>query len=275
MAMDERIDRDRLSVLSGAVLLALALSRLLELPAQRIATINLFGSPLGLSLTDDVVMALVVMGLAITAADALVRSHPQARRGDLPYTFMFWIVPGLLGLGLAVWLNQIADLGQWTLLILVSSVPFPILLSAEYAAVDDAQRRGTWLQWLHAVLLHLTALLIFFLVYNAGLRTLIGAPLVAGIAGLLGWRLFWPHVATRLDALSYGVVCGLLLGQMLWVLNYWALSGLRGGLMLLLLFYVVVGLIQQTLGGRFDRRLLLEYGGLTALALLAIFQLVN
>ena len=46
----------------------------------------------------------------------------------------------------------------------------------------------------------------------------------------------------------YGAIVGLLLGQITWALNYWPLlPGLTGGLLLLLSFYLTVGIAQQGL----------------------------
>jgi hypothetical protein len=56
-----------------------------------------------------------------------------------------------------------------------------------------------------------------------------------------------------------------------WALNYWVLPGLTGGLLLLLIFYLLVGIAQQGLQGRLTRRVLLEFGifGVVALVLIA------
>lgn len=59
-------------------------------------------------------------------------------------------------------------------------------------------------------------------------------------------------------------------GQLVWILNYWHLSGLRGGLLLLLFFYLLTGIL---LTGRFNRQLIIEYGSITLIALLGIFLL--
>ncbi|RIK41773.1 MAG: hypothetical protein DCC57_18720, partial [Chloroflexi bacterium] len=51
----------------------------------------------------------------------------------------------------------------------------------------------------------------------------------------------------------------------------WVLPGLTGGLLLLLIFYLLVGIAQQGLQGQLTRRVLLEFGvfGVVALALIA------
>ena len=74
--------------------------------------------------------------------------------------------------------------------------------------------------------------------------------------------------------MTYGGVVGLLLGQITWALNYWPLlPGLTGGLLLLLSFYLAVGIAQQSLQERLTRRVLMEFAvfGVLALGLIVVF----
>jgi hypothetical protein len=125
------------------------------------------------------------------------------------------------------------------------------------------------------VLVYLTALMGFVVVYGANLRGLLAGPLVFAGAGLLAARLLWPLVGDARRALLYGAVVGIAPGEMVWVLNYWPLSALQGGLVLLILFYVVLGLLQQWLLGTFNRRVVLEYSGVALLALALVMLVVG
>jgi hypothetical protein len=269
----EGIDRDRLSVLTGGLLLALALSRFLDIPVRPWAT-TVFGSPLGFDISATTVMIVLVTGMAIAGVESLVRSHPLARRGELEFSAMFWIVPGLLGLALAAWLSRIDSVTLWTMALLAASILMPLSLAAEYAAVDPRQRSGTLLHWSQTALVYLVALLLFTTIYSLGARSLISATAVLLAAALLTARLLWPLLNDLWETVAYAAVVGLLLGQAVWVLNYWPWSGLRGGLLLLLFFYVITGLIDQSLNGRFNRRIVLEYSGVALLALLAVIWIV-
>jgi len=63
----------------------------------------------------------------------------------------------------------------------------------------------------------------------------------------------------------------LILGQVTWALNYWSsLNKLTGGLLLLLIFYVLVGIAQQGLQNRLNRRVLVEFAVFAVVALLLI-----
>ncbi len=266
---DTVLDRDRLSVLTGALLLALAMTRLLEVPIRPVSTVFL-GSQLGLDLSATTIMPTIMLGMGITAAESLVRSHPFARQGKLNRSAMFWIVPGLLVAALAAWLVSVNDIGLWTAGLLVSSILIPLALAAEYAAVDPAPGRRSAIQWGQTVLIHLLAVIIFTRIYDIRARSLLSGTAVLVITTLLATRIFWPLVDDVGSAFLLGATTGVLLGLMTWVLNYWQLSSLQGGLLLLAMFYVVMGLIQQYLYGRFGKQILLEYGSVGVLSLLVI-----
>ncbi len=270
MQASPTIDRDRLSVLSGAILLALALGRVVELPAQTLLRREIFGSPVGINVSVAMVMALLAMILSVIAAETLVRSHPRAHSGQLPGSVVFWLLPGLMGLVLAGWLNQLDNLGLWTMAVLAAMVPVPVVLAAEYRAVHPSYRQGGWLNWLHTVALYLVALGAFTLVYEARLRSLLSGTIIVLVTFLLSYRLFWPRLEGGRPPALYAGVVAFLSGQMVWILNYWHLSGLRGGLLLLLFFYLLTGIL---LTGRFNRQLIIEYGSITLIALLGIFLL--
>jgi hypothetical protein len=88
--------------------------------------------------------------------------------------------------------------------------------------------------------------------------TLLAAEILRTIAGRPGL------------VLNYSLIIGLVLGQVTWALNYWLLPGLTGGLLLLLIFYLLVGVAQQGLQDRLNRRVLLEFAIFGVVALLLI-----
>jgi len=266
------LDRDRLGVLSGALLLGLALSRFVETPVQSLGT-SVLGSPLGINLSETTLMLLVMVGMAVTAVESLLRSHPLARQGSLVRTYHFWIVPGLLVAGLALWLAVFENIGSWTFGLIASAIIIPLSLSAEYATVDPEQRGLAFVGWLETVLVYLTALLLYTRIYDVGDRALLSGPAVVFITALLVTRLLWYSTERPLLAAGYGLVVGLVLGLVAWMLNYLPLSTATGGLVLLVLFYALAGLIQNYLAGNLDRRVILEYVGVVALGLLLIWLL--
>jgi hypothetical protein len=268
--LNERIDRDRLSVVTGALLMALALARLLDVP-PRPFQVTVFGSPLGFNLSETTILLLIIGGMAATGVESLARAHPLLRQEPQQRTIVYWVVPALLAVALASWLSRIADVGFWLLGMLAAALLIPLALVAEYAAVSPQRRRDTWLQWAYSVLIHLVGLILFSALYDARLRGLLAAPLLFVSVTLLAARLFWAQTSHTRQSILHGAVAGLILGQLILMLNYWPLSSLQGGLVLLLAFYLVVALLERILKlGRLERRFVFEYLGVALLALLAI-----
>lgn len=265
--MNEPLDRDRLSVITGSLLLTLALSRLLHVPIRPL-TINVLGSPLGVNLSATTLMLLIMIGLAIAGTESLIRSHPLARQGQLGYTFGYWITPSLLCLAIAAFLNGLEEKESWLLALSVSAIPLLLTLTLEYASINLKMNRP--LAWVYLLLAHLIGLALFTVIYEARLRGLLAGPAVMGVATLLSGRLFTFYTTNQQQAWGYGLVVGLLMGQLAWLLNYWPLSGLQGGLFLLVLFYLLVGVLQQIVSGRVNRRMVIEYSTIAIIALLLI-----
>jgi hypothetical protein len=61
------------------------------------------------------------------------------------------------------------------------------------------------------------------------------------------------------------------MAELLWPLNYWVMGVAAGGLLLLLAFYVLVGLMRQLLTGQFGQAMLVEYGTVSLAGLLVVF----
>ncbi|MDT8307038.1 MAG: hypothetical protein RRC07_13995 [Anaerolineae bacterium] len=262
------LDRDRLGVVSAALLLALAVSRLLDVAARRYE-VTVFGSPLGLTLSATTLLYLFVAGLAATGMHSLLQYHtPKQERRD---TLVFWLLPALTGIALLAWLAGLDDLGVWTLAMLAAAILIPVTFALEFGAAT-ATLQPSWQQWLRLVLIHLVALIFFYALYDARLRLLGGAPLLLGFGTLLAFRLFWHQDTPARHALGHAFVVATIQTQFYWMLNYIALSSLRGGVLLMLSFYLVAGLLPQLLGEGRRLPLVREYAlvGLLAVALILL-----
>lgn len=262
------IERGRFGTVVGGLLLALALSRLIELPTRPIQ-VSILGSPLGVNLSGTTLVVLIVAGLAVTGMQSLLSLHPAARREPGAPWFMYYLIPVLLGAALVLWLRQIDDLGRWTLALVASAILIPSALVAEYktASLTPPERGGAWLQWGRMVLIHLIALILFVVIYGMGLRRLLGGPAVWLVTVLLGARFFWGLTGELRRSFAYGAAAGLAPAVTLWVINIWQLSSLRGGWLLLLAFYLAVNLFKERLAHRLDRRVALEYAAVGLLGL--------
>ena len=114
---------------------------------------------------------------------------------------------------------------------------------------------------------------LFTLIYQIKERSLISATTTALVAGLLSLVLLrGPGRPATADAPLRGVLIGVALGEVTWALNYWVVKELVGGAVLLLIYYVLVGLIEIVLRGELNRRLLAEYLGVGIVGFLFILS---
>ncbi|MFQ5398027.1 MAG: hypothetical protein ACE5E7_00350 [Anaerolineae bacterium] len=260
------VSKARVSVLSGVILFALALSRYLETPVRPLVQTTVLGSPIVIGITASTLMLPIVLGITITGVMTLIRTHPHGGIEAADTTIMSWIVPALLNVAFAGWLSRIQNTTAWTAAILGCALLIPLALIAEYRSLDNTRQHAA-LQWSQMALAHLAAVILFTLIYDARIRSILSGTAVLLVTFLLSARLFWAYHKDISRAFQYGGVVGLILAQLIWALNYWRLSGLQGGLYLLSTFYLLVGLIQQQLQNQLNQRTVVEY---TVVALLTL-----
>ncbi len=271
MEANPKIDRDRLSVLLGAVAVGFVASKLVQLPSQQVG-LSVLGSELGLQLTNHWLMVTLAVGLAVSGTRSLFRLHPQYRQ-EIAFTAVYWILPAVTTLTIGLLLARTAAISQWLLLMLFGIGLLHGVLSNEFRLIDRRHLGHAGMQISSRILAYLLGLTLFTLIYSSRARTLLLAPAILIVSSLLALRLFWNVEQAISRVLVYAGVTGLLMGQSVWAINYWQISSVTGGLYLLLIFYVSTGLVGQSMSGSLSGRILLEYAVLALLAAAAISSL--
>lgn len=260
--------RDRLSVLTAMIVLAYTLTRFLDLPVRTVGA-TFLGSALGVEIGGAWLMLALVAALISTGSETLIRSHPHfAER----HTVRHWIVPGALALVLGVTLYRTPPGPVWLLGLGLSTLALLIVFIAEYYVVDPADPAHDVATLTLTALAYVLTLLLFVLLRNLGARAVIAATLGGGVAAGLAWRLLNLGGAEEASASLYSLLVGLICAEVIWALNYWRLSASTAGLMVMVPFYVSVGLARQHLVGALTRRVWLEFmvvGGVGLLITLA------
>jgi hypothetical protein len=115
----------------------------------------------------------------------------------------------------------------------------------------------------HTIILHVAAFFALAMSYINKLPSRYSAAAVFLVALLLLTVVTEGEPNDFARRLVYGLVGGVLLGELTWVLNYWAASGWAGGAVLLVFFYLTAGMIVAQTRSGVRLRDLLEYGGVS------------
>ena len=172
----------------------------------------------------------------------------------------YWVLPTLLMLGAALFLRlpffnggPLLGLG-----LLLTALLLLAVLRAEYHQRWPGPFSAEFVSYI-------VAFALFSALYAPRLRSLFSATAIAIVTALLTVELLRRSVRSSPQAWLYAAVIGLSVGELTWVLNYWMVGALAGGLALLLAFYTLVSLAQHALTGQLTRQVGIELG-LLALA---------
>ena len=156
------------------------------------------------------------------------------------------------------------------LLILIAPLLFgPLLgavLIARYHLEDESGQARRTARTAHVLLTHGVAFLVLATIYINKVRSLLSATAVAVIVCLLLVQIADGERFPAERRLIYGLVGGIILGEITWALNYWPLTGWTGGAILLIAFYLIAGLILAQVRAGLRRRDIFEYGIIAAVA---------
>ncbi len=265
------LNRDRLSVLIATLLLGNVLFRFIQLPTH-VWQLNPLGSPLQVQVTGTWLLVTLMVGLVCTGTNLVMHQHPVLEAHPERPVYVFWIVPGLLA-GVAAYLLQFAPTWQvWAVGLVAMAVLVGLAIAAEYASVaPESPGYGAARLALNLVA-YLLAFALFVLIYQSRVRSLVTATLVSVVGFLVGLDLLSATEATHGRVLLFAAVNAIVIGECTWALNYSGLSAWAGGLLLLVMFYVLVNVSHQHLLGRLARATVIEFVavGLLVLALILL-----
>ena len=228
---------DRVGMLTSTVLLAFALTHLIQAPEFNVE-IQLPGFFFLLPLNLSTAMTVLTAGLTATGMDWLLRDHPSL--GNRP-TYQWWLLPTLTTFVIGVPLSVLPAGTAWWVSFLIAGIFLFFVFVAEYIVVDPgAPYYAISMAGLTAVSYALFFVLAVALRYGT-IRLYIVAPglfLAGALASLrilnlrLGghWEYAW--------SLGIAFVCV----QIAAGLHYWPLSPIQFGLMLIGTLYSLTSL---------------------------------
>jgi hypothetical protein len=263
--------RERASVVATLVVLGLILAAFLQFPTWTY-DLTVLGSPLTISISQTALMATLLVGITCAGTDAIVRSHPTARRIEARYSFVTWTLPALTVLLAAVLLPQAPTQAYRLAGYLLVGLILILVISAEYYTVDPTDGRYLVARLSLNAWAYLLALVIFILIYSAKARSLVSATGVTVVSTLLALEFLRSAGRGFGRTALYALIAGLSTGEIIWAMNYWRIRGMTGGLILLLGFYVATGIANQQLQGRLTRRVLVEFGVVALVGLVVLLR---
>ena len=197
----------------------------------------------------------------IERAQTTVREH-----------WVFWALPVAL-IGVAILLLPLAPSAvYWVIGLIATGIALGVSMAGIYFTLDPFQSGYRRARLGLNILTYAVALLLFLVVYRTRARSIVSATEVLGVSGLLALELLRGSERPTILVALYAAITGVVLGQATWALNYWRLDSLTGGLVLLIIFYNLVGLAQNAIQGRLRRRVLMEYGLITLAAMVLIWE---
>jgi hypothetical protein len=216
------------------------------------------------------IIVAAIVGVVCVGTDSLVRAHPKHYLHDVGHSMLFWILPAMVALGSALFLRLFSGgLGVVGGLAISGAILTAVIL-AEYLTVDPREQSFPAARIALNLATYIAAFSLFTAIYASKERSLYTATAVTVVSILLAIELYRSADATPSRTWLYAVVTGLMIGEVTWGLNYWPVDGLAGGVVLLLLFYFLSGLVQHYLLGRLTRGLLVEFGVVTACGVLLL-----
>jgi len=258
-------DINRLSIVSAAIMLAFALTKIVSFPAQMVS-FTIFGILLEFLFNFSTVITIFTSILAAAGMDWLIQSHPQKEQHTSVLSYSrHWVVPILTTLVIGVVLNSFAGGTYWWVIYGLGSILLVAVFVAEYNVVAPEENE-------HPIaivgLTGLTFALYFLLsvaVFSANLRLYIRLPLLAigammAISRSLQLRLGrWFPVWVIINSLAISeIVVGF---------HYLPLSPVQSGLMLVGIAYALTSILT---GIKESRKKLGLWGEPVAMLLLMI-----
>jgi hypothetical protein len=245
-------DADRVGMLTSTVLLAFALTHLVQAPEFNLE-IQLPGFFFLLPLNLFTAMSVLTAGLTATGMDWLLRDHPSL--GGRP-TYQWWLLPTLTTFVIGVPLSILPEGAAWWWSFLLAGTFLFFVFVAEYIVVDPgAPYYAISMAGLTAISYTLFFVLAVALRYGT-VRLFILAPGLFLAATLASLRIL--HLRSGRWEYAWSLGIAFVCVQIAAGLHYWPLSPIQFGLMLIGLLYGLTSLALNLGEDQPARRAVLE-----------------
>lgn len=215
---------------------------------------------------------LLSIGLIVTAAvgaDVITRSYAGIQQSERIWLHVgrfrfrtaprYWILPDLSVAGFELFFRMPSSGLVLYAAVACAAGIFGGVLIAQYHSLDEEDPYYRIAVFALNLAIYLIGFISFTAIYVNKVRSLVSATLVMAVAALLIFELLYNTRQPVGRVAIYSVVCGLVLGEATWALNYWPASAMAGGLFLLALFHGLGGVVGGYFKGELHARSALEF----------------
>jgi hypothetical protein len=276
---------ERIFILTAVLLVGLAL--LMAVSAVGPGTGETGQNPLTLwAMTGALVLIAATGSLWVTRG---VRSKSDTDEALPPTSLWFLpvpldaVLPGLTVLGFVLFIQLFEGGAAQIAVLVLAAITLGGLFWAEVHVQRTSDAYFGLAQTVLNVAAHVCAFLLFSTIYALRLRSVYSSTATGLVTFLLIFELLsrdaaWhkalkqPVQGRKSTIALLSLVAALLVGELTWALNYWAaLTTLVGGAFLLVTFYIIFGILSHYVDRTLTRRLMLEFGVVGAVAIIAVF----
>ena len=219
---------DRMGMLTASVLLAFALTRLVQTP-RLILSLDLPGFYFAFPLTLSTVMTFFAAGLTAAGMDWLIRDHPAFNKKSTRENIM---LPTLTTFVLGASLALVFESPTWWVGFLFGAFLLAMVFTAEYVTINPTASAYAFARAALTALAYALFLILVTSLRYSGVRLFLLIPAIFIVAGLISLRILHLDGTDRWDfpwAIGIGIVCS----QIGAGLHYWVLSPVQFGLALM------------------------------------------
>ncbi len=246
-------DPTRLSILTAAVLLAFALTHLINSPGYAL-TIPLGGIYITLVFNLNTLIVLLAAGLTAAGVDWLLRTHPSLEKGE---TREHWLLPTLTVLVTGIALSTLPVTTVWWLGFGLGAAILVLVFLAEFVAVDPIDSRYPFAIAILTVLAFVIFLILAVALKASNARLFLVAPTLFVGGGLVALRTLHLRLNERWEV-TWAIGIAVVIVQLGAALYYMPLTPVRYGLALLGPVYALTALAVSLVEGHPIRQAIVE-----------------
>ena len=246
-------DPARVSILFAAVLLAFAMTRVLNVPHYEF-TLSLIGLYLTLSLNLNILIVLLAAGLTAAGVDWLLRTHPTLEKGE---TREHWLLPTLTVLVTGVALNTLPPTAIWWGGFGLGAAILMMVFFAEFVAVDPNDARYPFATAILTVLAFVIFLILAIALKASNARLILVIPALFVGGGLVALRTLHLRLNERWE-IAWAIGIAVVIVQLGAAFYYLPLTPIRFGLALLGPVYALTALAVSLADGHPFRQAIVE-----------------